>query len=128
MITTSLIIWLILASNLDPVLFPATTIVTGHAKETWMSPSTESFGHYLFKVETNEQEPETVDKKHGQSVAHCPVVILTVQVFGSRTNLTCLKLRHYTDCLNHSYRWGETGPEAVIIPCIFVRNEVLEHG
>ena len=38
------------ASNLDSILLLATTIITGHAKEAWMSPAAESLGHHLFKV------------------------------------------------------------------------------
>ena len=93
-----------------------------------MSPSAESLRHYLFKIETNKQDPEIVDEKHSEPVTNCPVVILSEQVFRFRANLTCFKLWHYSNGLDHGHRWGKTGPEAVIKPGILVCNEVLEHG
>ena len=42
------------ATNLDSILLLAATIITGHAKEAWMSPTAESLGHHLFKVNTDE--------------------------------------------------------------------------
>ena len=48
-IRTFSIIGLVNTANLGPwVLLLATSVVTGHAEETGMSPTAESLGHYLF--------------------------------------------------------------------------------
>ena len=85
-----------------------------------MSPSTEGLRHHLLKIETEKQDPEIVKEKHSEPVTYRPVVILSEQVVRIRANLTCFKLRHYANCLDHSHRWRKTGPEAVIIPGILV--------
>ena len=79
-------------ANLNPVLFLAASPVAGHAKETWMSPSTEGLWCHLLKIETEKQDPEIVDEKHSKPITNCPVVILSEQVVRIRANLTCFKL------------------------------------
>ena len=61
-ISTISIIGLVNAANLGPwVLLLAASIVTGHTEEARMSPTAESLGHDLLKVETYKEEPEAVD-------------------------------------------------------------------
>ena len=56
------IVGLVNAANLGlGALLLAASVVAGHAEETGMSPTAESLGHNLLKVETYEQEPEAVD-------------------------------------------------------------------
>ena len=90
--TSTSIIGQVRLANLNLVLFLAASPVAGHAKETWMSPSTEGLRHHLLKIETEKQDPEIVEEKHSEPVTDGPVIKLSEQVVRIRANLTCFKL------------------------------------